>query len=277
MNLARKRQRLGLCGSLVMLSLSGPLVRADQFDHEYATYTGVLRSHVVLPRVDYGALRANRAGLDRAVAEFDAPAARAEPGWSREQRLAFWINAYNAFTLRAIIDHYPIQSGLLTLQPRNSIRQIDGVWTSLTWRAAGRTVTLDEIEHQIVRPGFKDARVHFAVNCASISCPPLAPEPYRARTLDAQLNAAARTYLASPEGLQMAGDTLRVSSIFKWYGGDFLADYAGLVPGERDPTERAILGAILKYGPPAASLRARTGTPAVRYLAYNWSLNDTSR
>jgi len=62
--------------------------------------------------------------------------------------MAFWINAYNAFTLRAIVDHYPIRNGWLTLQPRDSIRQIDGVWTKLTWQAAGRTVTLDDIEHR---------------------------------------------------------------------------------------------------------------------------------
>jgi len=262
--------------SLITATVAGGVLRADEFDHDYATYAAVLRAHVVPPRVDYRALKANRSTLDGVVAEFDSPAARGEPGWSREQRLAFWINAYNAFTLRAIVDHYPIQSGTLTLQPRNSIRQIDGVWTKLTWRAAGRTVTLDDIEHRIVRPEFKDARIHFAVNCASISCPPLAAEPYRARTLDGQLDAAARTYLGSPEGLRIDGDTLRVSSIFKWYGGDFLPGYAALVPGARERTERAILGAILKFGPAAAAARARIGTAPLRYLDYNWSLNDTT-
>lgn len=172
--------RIAVLASLTTATLAGGIPRTDEFDHDYATYAAVLRAHVVPPRVDYRALKANRARLDGVVAEFDSPAARGEPGWSREQRLAFWINAYNAFTVRAIVDHYPIQSGALTLQPRNSIRQIDGVWTTLKWRAAGRTVTLDDIEHRIVRPEFKDARIHFAVNCASIGCPPLAAEPYRA-------------------------------------------------------------------------------------------------
>lgn len=279
MSVAREMGRAAQIAVLVLLTtatLAGGIPRTDEFDHDYAAYAAVLRTHVVPPRVDYRALKANRTGLDAAVALFDSPAARAEPGWSREQRLAFWINAYNAFTLRAIIDHYPIQSGPLTLQPRNSIRQIDGVWTTLKWRAAGRTVTLDEIEHRIVRPEFKDARIHFAVNCASISCPPLAAEPYRAKTLDVQLDAAARTYLGSPEGLRVDGDTVRVSSIFKWYGGDFVAQYAALVPGTRDATERAMLGAIVKHAPAAASAAVRSGAARLRYLDYNWSLNDTT-
>lgn len=281
MSVARDMGRAGRIAVLVSLTIAaatvaGGIPRTDEFDHDYATYAAVLRAHVVPPRVDYRALKANRSSLDHVIAEFDSPAARAEPGWSREQRLAFWINAYNAFTLRAIVDHYPIQSGTLTLQPRNSIRQIDGVWTKLKWRAAGRTVTLDDIEHRIVRPEFKEARIHFAVNCASISCPPLAAEPYRARTLDGQLDAAAETYLGSPEGLRIEGETLRVSSIFKWYGGDFVAQYAALVPGTRAVTERAVLGVIVKHAPAAASAAVRSGTARLRYLDYNWSLNDTT-
>ena len=160
------------------------------------------------------------------------------------------MNAYSALTLQAIVNHYPIQSRLLTLSPRNSIRQIDGVWTSLAWPVAGRRVTLDDVEHQILRPEFGDARIHFAVNCASISCPPLAGEPYRATTLDAQLDTAARRYLASGEGLRLSGSTLSVSSIFKWYGDDFIAAFASRVPGPRPASERGVLGAIAALGPP---------------------------
>lgn len=262
-------------GLLALMLAGGSPLAADTFDHRYTTYGAVLARHVRPPLVDYAALKAGRAALDRAVAEFAAPAAADEAAWSREQRMAFWINAYNAFTLRAIIDHYPIRSGWFTLQPRNSIRQIDGVWTKLTWPAAGRQVTLDDIEHRILRPTFQDARIHFAVNCASISCPPLAAVPYLGGTLGAQLDEAARTYLASPEGLRVDGGTFRVSSIFKWYGDDFVAGYAPLVPGSRPAGERAVLGAIAKYGPPAAAARARAGTPALQFLEYNWSLNET--
>lgn len=266
-------------GAILMVQAAPAVtaIRADGFDHEYQVLAGILSKHVKYPRVDYAALKADRTSLDRAVAEFDSLAARGEAGWTREQRMAFWINAYNVFTLRVIVDHYPIQSGWLTIHPRNSIRQIDGVWTDMTWQAAGRTVTLDDIEHRIIRPTFEDARIHFAVNCASVSCPPLAAEPYRAPVLDAQLDEAARRFLASPEGLRLDRGTLHVSSIFKWYGEDFVGRYAPLVPGSRDAQERAILGVIATYGPREAAERARTGRSGIRFLAYDWSLNEVQR
>jgi len=269
-------RHLLLVALLVVLPwVATPTIATEAFDHGYSDYARLLARYVDGARVAYAALTADRGALDRVTAQFDAAAAREEAGWTREQRMAFWINAYNAFTLRAIVDAYPIQSQWFTRQPRNSIRQIGGVWTTPRWRAAGRSVSLDDIEHQVLRPGFKDARIHFAINCASVSCPTLAAEPYRADTLDAQLDAAGRRYLASPEGLRQDSNTLRVSSIFKWYGEDFVAEYSSIVPGTRPQVERAILGAIVKYGPPDAAVRARNGGPAIAFLDYNWSLNET--
>jgi hypothetical protein len=247
----------------------------SDFDHGYAAYERVLRRHVRPPRVDYVALSADRTALDAALEMMNRPGGDEERRWTRGERMAFWINAYNLFTLRAIVDHYPIKSHFLTMQPRNSIRQIDGVWTHLAWQAAGRTVTLDDIEHRILRPEFKDPRVHFAINCASIGCPPLHNEPYRASTLDAQLDAAARRYLGSPDGLQVDGSTLRVSSILKWYGDDFVPRFAAEPAGGRDAAERAILGVVAAFGPAPAAALARTPSVRVAFLSYNWSLNDT--
>ena len=244
------------------------------FDHGYPAYAQLLRDCVRPPRVDYAALAKGRAALDAAVAVFAAAEGTAEPQWRKEQRLGFWINAYNAFTLRAIVDHYPIRGSWFTMSPRNSIRQIDGVWTTLTWRAAGRTVTLDDIEHKILRPEFKEPRVHFALNCASVGCPPLAAEPYRAATLDAQLDEAARRYLASPQGLRIDGDTLRVSQILEWYGEDFVARFAPEAEGRPDRIARAVRGVVARFGPPAAADLARKDSVRVRFLAYDWSLND---
>jgi len=241
----------------------------------FADYAQVLHDHVRPPKVDYAALKADRSALDAAVAAFAEPRDADERAWPRDERLAFWINAYNAFTLRAIVDHYPIRGGWFSLAPRGSIRQIDGVWTTLTWKAAGRTVTLDDIEHKILRPEFKEPRVHFAINCASIGCPPLAAEPYRAAALDPQLNAAARRYLASPQGLRIEGRTLRVSRIFEWYGEDFVARFAPDRAGQPDRVERAVLAVISQFGPADAAALARVPSTRVRFLNYDWSLNDS--
>ena len=280
------------------------LVTSDAagFDHDYAQYAQVLREYLRPPRVDYAALKKGRAGLDAAVAAFGGPTAdggqtgvrhpsdpcpdprltpafgertpEGERGWTREQRLAFWINAYNAFTLSVIVDHYPIHTPWFTLSPRNSIRQIDGVWTKIEWRAAGRSLTLDDIEHRILRPDFKEPRVHFALNCASVGCPPLAAEPYRAATLDAQLDLAARRYLASEQGLRIERETLRVSRILEWYGEDFVARFAPDAVGKPDRVEQAIRGVVVRFGPPAAADLARTPSARVRFIGYDWSLND---
>jgi hypothetical protein len=247
---------------------------AASFDHAYSRYADVLRAFVRPPRVDYAALVKGRAALDAAVDVFAQPGAEEERAWTRDERLAFWINAYNAFTLRAIVDHYPIHAPWLTLQPRNSIRQIGGVWTKLTWRAAGRTLTLDDIEHKILRPEFKEPRVHFAINCASVGCPPLAADPYRAATLDAQLDAAARRYVASPQGLRIQGNTLLVSKILEWYGEDFVARFAPDAAGSSDRVERAVRSVIERFGPPSAAELARKPTSRIRFLDYDWSLND---
>ena len=261
-------------GAAILIAVALAAVSAAGFDHAYERYAKVIRDHVRMPSVDYSALKKGRAALDAAVDGFAQATDAEERAWTREQRLAFWINAYNAFTLRAIVDHYPIRAPWLTLQPRNSIRQIDGVWTTMRWRAAGREVTLDDIEHQILRRELKEPRIHFAINCASISCPPLPPEPYRAEKLDAQLDEAARRYLASPEGLRVDGDTLRVSSILDWYGQDFVERFASFAPHGRGEKERAVRGVVIRFGPADAAALAQKASTRIRFLSYDWSLND---
>ena len=248
----------------------------DSFDHRYRAYGALLRAHVTDGRVDYTTLRARREKLDDIVAAFGHVTGPELERWSREEQIAYWINAYNVFTLQAIVDHYPIRwrwLSLLTLTPRNSIKQIDGVWTKLEWLAAGTPVTLDEIEHETLRSMYQEPRIHFAVNCASLSCPPLRQEPYMGRLLDRQLTVAARDFLASDLGLQVDGSVLHVSSIFDWYGDDFIDEYAHLVEGGSEK-ERAVLGVVATYGPSEASQVAQSGEAQVRYLRYDWSLNE---
>ncbi|MGQ0734011.1 MAG: DUF547 domain-containing protein [Acidobacteriota bacterium] len=263
-----------LAGASWMVLAAPLLAGVAEFDHSYAEYAMVLGRHAQPAGVDYAQLQSERGLLDRAVADLASEAARAEPDWTHHERLAFWINAYNVLTLRAVVDHYPIRNRWFSFQPPNSIRQIDGVWTKLKWGAAGRSLTLDEIEHGILRPAFRDARIHFAINCASVSCPPLARVPYTAATLDAQLDEAARIYVGSAEGAQLSKARLRVSRLFDWYGDDFIDQYAPLVPVARRPKERAILGVIVRYGPAELAAVARQGAVDIAYLDYDWSLND---
>lgn len=265
--------------SLVGVWMAGGEVRAARaqivpFDHDYAAYGALLRDVVREPRVDYQRLKDASQTLAAVEASFAAVPAAGVTRWSRDQQMAFWINAYNLFTLRAIVNHYPIKGSWMSLGPRNSIRQIDGVWTELRWSVAGRSLTLDDIEHKILRPEFKEPLVHFAVNCASSSCPILASTPYRASDLPSRLEAAAKRYLASPHGLSVAGTTVSVSSIFKWYGGDFVERFESKGPSNGSAVHRAVLGVVATYGPEAHRATAMGGRARVRFLDYDWSLND---
>jgi hypothetical protein len=251
------------------LALAAPAA-ASGFDHGYAAYARLVKDYVVGVRVDYARLKADRARLDAIVADFGAVSSEQEERWSRDERLAYWINAYNLFTLQAIVDHYPIRGSWLSLHPRNSIRQIDGVWTKLTWQSARGAVTLDGIEHGIIRPEFEEPRIHFAVNCASIGCPPLRLEPYVAEQLDRQLDDATREFLAGRHGTEVSrgplGVRLRVTSLFDWYGEDFVADWAARGPEGLSEKERAILAFVAAYGPRDAAMLAREGDVRLGFL-----------
>jgi uncharacterized protein DUF547 len=262
---------LALTAALLLASSRGEAIAA--FDSSFADYGKLLARVVHGARVDYQTLAADRPAIDAIAGEFAVVTEETEQAMSAPDRMAFWINAYNLFTLRVIVDHYPIRGSWFSLSPRNSIRQIDGVWTTLKWRAASRDLTLDDIEHRILRPEFGDPRVHMAINCASKSCPPLRAEPYVGADLDRQLDDAARGYLASAEGARVAGGRLHVSQIFEWYGGDFVKEYAAAQPESEPETERAIRGFVEHYGPAEAVAAARSGAK-IRFLDYDWSLND---
>ena len=282
-----KHRRTGVGAALALVAVVGagvghPIAQdtagssPHAFDHAYRTYADLLRSHVSGTRVDYSRLMNARPKLAAIVDDLGRVTAQELSVWTRDEQLAYWINAYNVFTLQAIVDHYPIKNRWFTLfglVPPNSIKQIPGVWNRLRWQAAGVDVTLDDIEHDTIRAHYDEPRAHFAVNCAAVSCPPLRPDPYVGVRLDGQLARAARDYLNSQHGLQVNGTTLRVSRIFSWYGEDFVPGYADRTDADRAGTERAILGVVSIYGPPRAARLAREEPVDIEFLRYDWSLN----
>jgi Protein of unknown function, DUF547 len=269
----RRAACAAVLAAMLLIERAPAGMASPSFDSGFADYARLLARVVHGARIDYQMLAEDRTAIDAIAGEFGALAPEAEQSMSAPERMAFWINAYNLFTLRVIVDHYPIRGSWFSLSPRNSIRQIEGVWTTLTWRAASREVTLDDIEHRILRPEFAEPRIHMAINCASRSCPPLRAEPYVGAELDRQLDDAARGYLASPEGARVVNGRLYVSKIFEWYGGDFVKQFAAAQPESEPETERAIRGFVERYGPPEPAAAAKGGAK-IRFLDYDWSLND---
>jgi hypothetical protein len=225
---------------------------ADAVDH--SEFGALLARHVRSGVVDYAGFKADEARLDQYLATLET----VDPeGLARNEQFAFYINAYNAWTIKLILTGYP---GLKSIKDLGSIFQ--SPWKREIARINGKTLTLDDIEHNILRPNFKDPRVHFAINCASKSCPPLISEPYRGATLDAQLNKVTRDFVNAPGSYRLDGDILWVSSIFKWFSGDFNDDPVGFYRKYAEGNLKKILEKKREH-------------LQVKYLDYDWSLNGT--
>ena len=266
---------------------------ADSGAFSYEPYERALAQYVDdRGMVNYRALKANSSDLDAFAAslsrvkpeEFD-PAlpspARIWPIGSDPEKIAFWINAYNALTLEAIIHNYPIQPSLVrsVVYPKNGIRQIPGVWDKLHFVVVGREMALNDIEHGTLRAKFNEPRIHVALVCAAMSCPPLRNEPYTADKLGKQLDDQARTFLRSPQGLRVDRDAGKVylSSIFKWFGEDFVKTYgtSDKFAGKSD-AERAVLNFVSRYVDESDRDFLLHGSYRIEYLDYDWSLNEQS-
>lgn len=245
----------------------------------YDTYARTHTAHVnVQGLVNYQGLKAARAGLDT----FAGSLANAQPDkWESREKIAFWINAYNALTLEAIVQNYPIRSSLFrsALYPKNSIRQIPGVWDKLRFVVAGEELTLDDIEHRILRTQFHEPRIHMALVCAAMSCPPLWHEPYTGEKLEQQLDDQARVFLSSPYGFRAdrAQGKVYLSSIFKWFAQDFVKKYgtSELFAGKSE-TERAVLNFVSQYVSASDREFLMNGRYGIEYLDYDWTLNEKS-
>jgi hypothetical protein len=263
MKLTIKARSTTAAATLVLAALVRPAA-AGPLDTE--PYAHVLERFVAADgMVRYADLAADSADLEDYLAGVAAVTSSELEALPEAERIAFWINAYNAITLKTIIQSYPIQAGGLSAlrYPSSSIRQISGAWSNRDWTVAGRKMSLDDIEHETLRKRFDEPRIHMALVCAAKGCPPLRTEPYRGDRLDGQLDDQARRYLASPAGLRVepGGRKVAVSAIFKWFDDDF--DSAGGV--------RAFLTG---YAPDAARTALAERKTKITYLDYDWSLNE---
>ena len=212
-----------------------------------------------IARFDYGAVTPDdRSRLDEYLGRL---ADVRVTGLARPEQLAFWLNAYNALTVQIVLAHYPVRS----------IRDIDispgwfadGPWGKKLFPVEGEMLSLDDIEHRILRPIWQSPLIHYGVNCASLGCPDLPGRAFTAATAEQALAEAARAYINHSRGVLVGPGGLTLSTLYSWYAEDFGADEAGL------------LAHLATYAAPilAAQLAA---SPPIRGYAYDWALNDTS-
>lgn len=228
---------------------------------DHTPWADILRRHLVagtdgINRLDYAGALAARGRLQAYLGSLQAvPVSRL----AGDEQFAFWANIYNALTVETVLQHYPV----------DSIRDIDispGLFADGPWGAAliaveGVPLSLDDIEHHILRPIWRDPRLHYAVNCAALGCPNLQGEPFRADRLDLQLDRAARQFVNHPRGATLEPDGLIVSSLYRWYRSDFGGSDAG------------VIAHLQRYADPDLARRLA----AVSEIAddrYDWALND---
>jgi Protein of unknown function, DUF547 len=257
-------------------------VFAQSFDHNYAVYEVQLKKHVKwLPdnkqsRVNYKGFAADRAELTKTLDAFSAVTPTQFATFSKEQQMAFLINAYNAFTIELILSKYPDVKSIKDLGSTFS-----SPWKKSFFKLLGEERNLDWIEHDKLRPtgknivngGFQDPRIHVAIVCASIGCPAIPTEAFTATKLDAQLDAGMARFVGDKSRNRYADGRLQVSSIFKWFKDDFEKGYKGF---------SKIEDVFAKYADTLSNDTAiqgqiRAKTVSISHLDYDWSLNDSGR
>lgn len=252
-------------GPIVDELRQGQTTGDDTFDH--STYDALLDRHVDMDAgtVDYAGVKRDHDELQQYLGEL-ADADLTSLG--ADEQLALLINVYNGCTLDLIVDHYP---GI------DSIRDISSPWDIQRCEVGGHTLTLDQVEHEIIRPMYRDPRIHFAVNCAAVDCPPLADFAYQGARIDDQLRARTEAVLSDEQFVRtesrlLFGDRLRFTRVMHWYEDDFVDDQ---FKGHAD-TVAAYIGEHTQDDELGAFIEDHDGDPPARPLRYDWSLNDSN-
>ena len=235
--------------------------------------------------VDYTTLRRQRLKLKALLREFENFDSNEYRTWTKENKIAFWLNAYNIQMLKIITDNYPIRSSrILRLYPGwgpNSILHIKGIWTDYKFLVMDEEFTLSEIDKRIFRKEFDDPRIFFALSKGSLSSPPLRNEPYYGHRLNKQLHDQVKRFLSSPLALRIDTEKQRVylSSLFQSssYGKEFISKFAiDKKFKDQEPTTRAVLNFITNYVSRDKVSFLEVGNYSIKYMKYDWTINDGS-
>ena len=227
----------------------------DEASFSHELFDQVLQEHVdEKGRVNYTKLKANPKKLE---AYLDLLAFAKPEELPYNERLTFWINAYNALVIKGVVNHYPITSV-------RKVKLFNGFFSRLKFQVANKMYTLNQVEHDIIRTEFVEPRVHFVLVCASSSCPPLWNRAFSADTIEERLETAAFNFIQDPEKVRIdrAERTVYVSKIFKWYDDDFTEGYDGVTDFLTD------------YLPPEDVEFLESTDVKLRHLDYDWTLND---
>jgi hypothetical protein len=230
--------------STEQLSSASGIVEIKNQNFNHNLWTDLLQKHVsVNGNVNYKDLKANNQKLQEYIDLLSSNVPNV--AWTKKEKLAYWINAYNALTVDLIIRNYPVKS----------IKDIDDPWEQRLWKLGDKTYSLEEIEHEILRK-MNEPRIHFAIVCASYSCPKLQKNAFTAEGLEAQLTAATKEFLADPNRNEISENSIRISKIFDWFSKDF--------------TEN---GSLIDFLNQYTKVNI-TPNAKKRYKDYNWALNE---
>ncbi|MFK7972736.1 MAG: DUF547 domain-containing protein [Bacteroidia bacterium] len=238
---------LSACGQPAAMAQVGP--KAD-----HSTWNTLLKKHVSDKGVNYKGFIAEKATLESYLKHLseNVPAKT----WSKNATKAYWINAYNAFTVKLIIDNYPLKS-IKDLSSTIAVPTVSTIWAKKWFTLGGKEMSLDNIEQGILRKNYDDARIHAALNCASVSCPPLRAEAFTAAKLDAQLDEQMKAWLSDKSRNIISPNHLQLSKIFTWYGGDF-------------KTQGTLVEYIQRFTDVKIAADAK-----ISFLDYDWNLNES--
>ena len=259
---------LFLCGSIIF-AFTATWASPSPFSH--ALLDRILQTNVdEQGLVDYASLKKSRTDLDSYIDSLAAFSPRSHPDRfpNRQHELAYWINAYNAFVLRGVVDAYPVASVM-------DIKILNGFFRRLQFTAGGQELTLDEIENKIIRPVYQDPRIHFVINCGAVSCPELENRAFTGKDLDIRLQKALQRFAANPGHVHLntLDNKLHLSKILDWFGQDFINWF----PQNRDPVPAnpTLVDYLLFYlpGETATYLRQHADVE-ISYDKYDWALNE---